>query len=284
MDCPRCHGTVTESAISCSVCGFAANGRSLQTWSNLSFLLAEMADWQIPSIHLSPLRRKYTQLLKASEIELGLRLPPPSVGETLTLREQLSLLTALQQALLSWSANGWLEAATTQARQAQLAQEKQAIEERLEEAPLHMLPTSGPKYTLRCLAEQQAVRQLAQDLYEAELLSELGWVRISAELKAAIEALEIEAGLRPAVPRPAKQTDRRRHRNGCRGRRTRQAKTVATAVFDMGSGVGKFALRAHAASPVVFGRDFAAGFGRVVGGVELGCVPAVGADWLFWAV
>ncbi|MBE2221882.1 MAG: hypothetical protein IAF02_10095 [Anaerolineae bacterium] len=202
MDCPRCHHAVVESAISCSVCGFAGNGRSLQIWSNLTYLLAEMASWDIPASHLNPLRQKYTRLLKANEIELGLRLPPPNDAETWALREQRSQLAALQQALLSWQVRGWLDDDVVEIQRLELSAEIQAIDERLEDAPPGLLPTSSPKYVLRRLAEQQAVLHLAHALYQAHLLSEMGWVRISAELNAAIEALEIEAGLRSDVSRP----------------------------------------------------------------------------------
>jgi hypothetical protein len=88
MDCPRCHAAVAETAISCSACGFSGNGRSLQHWSNLTYLLAEMVHWSIPEIYLSPLRQKYTQQLKSSEIELGLRQPPPDAAEAHDLRVQ----------------------------------------------------------------------------------------------------------------------------------------------------------------------------------------------------
>jgi len=161
-----------------------------------------MSNWDIPTVHLAPLRQKYTQLLKASEIELGLRQPPPSATETLVLREQLSRVLLLQQALTRWSTKGWLAKSAAEAKQAQFAQEKQAIDERLEDAPLYMLPLRGPKYSVRCLAEQKAVLRLAQTLFNAGQLSKMGWARISAEQQAKIEALEIEAGLRPARPRP----------------------------------------------------------------------------------
>lgn len=202
MDCPRCYESVSESAISCAVCGFAANGRSLQKWSNLTYLLAELAEWHLPETDLAPLRQKYTRLLKASEIELGLRPPPPDALAARGLQEERSRLTVLQEALRHWASVGWLAENSAAEKQHQFAHDIQAIDERLEDVAAENLPASGPKYALRRLAEQQAVLQLAQDLYQMELLSELGWVRIAAEQKAAIDALEIEAGLRQPVPSP----------------------------------------------------------------------------------
>lgn len=203
MDCPRCHSAVTESAISCPECGFAGNGRSWQQWSNLTYLLAEMAAWDIPAVHLNPLRQKYSDLLKASEIELGLRLPPPDAAEARLLQEERSRLLAWQYALSQWRNKGWLVAVLVDEQTSQLASSLYAIEQRLEDAPLDLLPMSGPKYTLRCLAEQQAVLQTAQALFEAGRISDYGWSRISAAQKATIEALEIEVGLRQPAPRPA---------------------------------------------------------------------------------
>ena len=202
MDCPRCHEPVAESAISCSVCGFAGNGRSLQQWSNLTYLLAEMADWQIPAGYLEPLRQKYSRLLKANEIELGLRPPPPDAAEARLLQEERSRLLAWQNALKHWQSQDWLDAAVAAEQFFQLASKLNAIDERLEDAPLTLLPMSGPKYTLRCLAEQQSVLQMARTLFEAGQISELFWDRISAAQQAVIEALEIEAGLRQPAPRP----------------------------------------------------------------------------------
>ena len=202
MDCPRCHEPLSESAISCAECGFVGNGRSLQQWSNLTYLLAEMAGWEIPAVHLTPLRQKYTSLLKASEIELGLRPPPPDAAETRLLQEERNRLLARQHALRHWQNQGWLDAALADQQRTQLTNSLEAINQRLEDAPIGLLPMSGPKYALRCLAEQQAVLQMAQAFFEAGQISEFAWSRISAEKQATIEALEIEAGLRQPAPRP----------------------------------------------------------------------------------
>ncbi|MFO7683507.1 MAG: hypothetical protein R6X34_26030, partial [Chloroflexota bacterium] len=201
MDCPHCRAAVAETAISCSACGFSGNGRSLQHWSNLTFLLAEMSHWQIPSLYLSPLAQNYSQQLKTLEIELGLRQPPPDAAEAHDLRVRVSRLQTVQQAWVRWMNQGWVASDLAQEKQAQTAREMQAIDQRLEDAPFGTLSTTGPKYTLRRLDEQKHILELAQALYFAGQLSEAGWTRIAAEQQALIETLEIEAGLRraPAV-------------------------------------------------------------------------------------
>ncbi|MCP4361072.1 MAG: hypothetical protein GY796_23945 [Chloroflexi bacterium] len=201
MDCPRCHGSIPELTISCSVCGFAGDGRTLQTWSNLTYLLAEISHWEIPAVYLSPLRRKYTRQLKTIEIELGLRQPPPDPAEVRALREEHGRLTALKKALISWAYRGWLAADTANEKQSQLSAEKQKIDKRLEDAPFEPLPMTGPKYTLRRLAIEQYVLQTAETMYEAGQLSAEGWAQIAAKQQTAIEALEIEAGLRRPLSR-----------------------------------------------------------------------------------
>lgn len=199
MNCPQCHLLVAESTIACSGCGFTANGRSWEKWSNLKFLLAEMAGWNIPDVHLSPLRKQYTQRLKESEIEIGIRQPPPTEAEARILHKQLLREIALQQALQRWIQQGWIVPALAKEPLSQIEQIIEQLNQKLTDAPHVYLPSAGPEYNLHCLAEQKYILQSAQTWHKAGLISDQSWQLIATEQKAKIEALEIKAGLRTAT-------------------------------------------------------------------------------------
>ena len=198
MNCPQCHLLVSDATLSCSGCGFSANGRSVQRWSNLKFLLAEMAGWDIPAVHLLPLRRQYQQQLKENEIEIGLRQPPPTIAETYTLQKELHREITLQEAVRLWVEQGWFNPTLAKEPQAAIEQKIKELKNALQDAPFVRMAASGLKYFVRRIAEKKYVLQRAQAWHEAGLLSDVAWTQIAAELEADIEALEVEAGLRTA--------------------------------------------------------------------------------------
>ena len=198
MNCPQCHLLVSEATISCSACGFTADSRALQTWSNLKFLLAEMAGWDIPAPHLLPLRRKYQRQLKENEIRIGLRQAPPTVAEAYTLLKQYHREIALQEAVRTWIEQGWFNPAMAKEPQAAIEQKIKDLNKALEDAPFVRVATSGLKYDARRISEHKYILQKAEAWHEAGLISDVAWAQIVADLQAKIEALEVKTGLRTA--------------------------------------------------------------------------------------
>jgi hypothetical protein len=201
MDCPKCHSPALTTAVSCPDCGFTANGRSLLRLSNLIFLLDEMAGWDVPAVYLDPLRRTYTAQLTASEIELGLRQPPPDAAEAQTLRQRRAQLLALHAALAHWAEMDWLAPPIAAQMQEQISRETAVIHQRLQDAPPAGSQTAVD-FALRKLAEDHAILEAAQELHAAGHLSASGLEMIAARQQTAIQQAEIQAGLRPPQPLP----------------------------------------------------------------------------------
>ncbi len=199
MDCPKCHSAEFSTAVSCPHCGFTANGRSLLHFANLTFLLDEMAGWDVPAPYLNPLRQTYTNRLKSCEIELGLRQPPPDADAAQTMRQRRAELHALDAALAHWSEMGWLAQPIAAQMRQEIDWETAVITQRLEDAPPPGSQTAVD-YALRKLAEERAILQAANDLATAGHLSAAGLETITAAQEAAIQQAEIRAGLRPPLP------------------------------------------------------------------------------------
>jgi len=204
MNCPKCQSAEFSTAVSCPDCGFTANGRSLIHFANLTFILAEMADWDIPADYLNPLRQTYGDRLKSCEIDLGLRLPPPDAAEVLALNQRRAQLLVLVAALARWAAQDWLALSIADQMRNQIYGEVVLIDQRLADAPPVSRSQSTEEYALKRLAEEHAILEGAQELHAAGHISTSSLEIISAEQQVAIEQAEIRAGLRP--PQPISQT------------------------------------------------------------------------------
>ncbi|MBK8935151.1 MAG: hypothetical protein IPM76_23120 [Chloroflexi bacterium] len=177
--------------------------RSLIHFANLTFVLAEMVDWDIPAAYINPLRQSYTDRLKTCEIDLGLRLPPPDAAEALALyqhRAQIRLgcrVGPLGCARL-------LSHNHCRSMRDQISGEVVLIDQLLADAPPVWPSQTAQEYALRRLAEEHAILEAAQELHTAGHLSASSLEIIAAEQQAVIEQAEIRAGLRP--PEPISQT------------------------------------------------------------------------------
>ncbi|MCB8982310.1 MAG: hypothetical protein H6659_00635 [Ardenticatenaceae bacterium] len=199
MDCPKCQSSELDTAVSCPQCGYTAHGRSLLQLANLTFLLQEMAGWDVPAVYLEPLQQTYAGRLKTSEIELGLRQPPPDAAEAQILRQRRAQLHVLYVALAHWREMGWLAPLVAAQMREEINRETAVITQRLEDAPPPGSQTAVD-YALRKLAEERAILQAAQELNAAGHLSAAGLEAITRAQEAAIEQAEIRAGLRPPQP------------------------------------------------------------------------------------
>ena len=204
MDCPKCHSAEFSTAVSCPDCGFSADGRSLIHFANLTFVLAEMVDWDIPAAYINPLRQSYTDRLKTCEIDLGLRLPPPDAAEALALYQHRAQILALDAALVRWAAQDCLATTIVDQMRDQISGEVVLIDQLLADAPPVWPSQTAQEYALRRLAEEHAILEAAQELHTAGHLSASSLEIIAAERQVVIEQAEIRAGLRP--PEPISQT------------------------------------------------------------------------------
>lgn len=200
MICPRCRSSDFDLMGVCHTCHFNGNGRALERLANLTFLLEESAQWvEISPTVLEQLQNRYRKQRRELEVELGLRQPPPDVVEAHALRAEQERLQMLLTAVTDWKREGWLAPVAMDRITADIQQQLASIEDRLLDAP----PTSDSLFRLkRILRQWEQKRFLAETverLHQSGDLTTIGYDILLTQLKADIEALEIKAGLRPAI-------------------------------------------------------------------------------------
>ncbi|MGB0385836.1 MAG: hypothetical protein ACPGWR_13530 [Ardenticatenaceae bacterium] len=204
MLCPKCDYKNFEIGVPCAQCEFRGDVDLLLRLSHLDFLLDEFGSWP-PLIEKGLLEGRYERQLREVEVDLGLREPPPSVEEAVALREQLSDLVVLREALKGWVREGWLLPSVGRGLHDEVAGRREALERRLVDAPptpARLLPLS----LLEQIAQKRFLIESLEGWYREERIIQVAFEALRAQLVPEMEALEIEAGLRQA-PEPQQILD-----------------------------------------------------------------------------
>ena len=201
MQCPNCKQVEIIPEIPCSNCDFQASAEALQQLDNLTYLLEQIANWHfVPIRYRATLSDQYQAQYQQLEIELGLRIPPPTFAEAEALRAETQQYSTALEALLQWEENGWLTSTQVEELQAKYTQRQQQIRLRLKSAPISPQPSE----------KEQVEQKIAGKLFLVELLNQLGdagTITPTAQ-EAALTQLETEIHhLSPPPPEPQIQPE-----------------------------------------------------------------------------
>ena len=207
MRCPRCESNQYLTGSPCPNCQFSGDAQALERLSNLKFLLSESFGWQqLPASFLKTVQDDYGRQLRQTEVELGLRQPPPkTVEEVQALRQQQKIHQRFIERVTIWVENKWVPDHLLTTILTPHRDSIQAIEEQLIDAP------PQPVYDKQALKRQdlEITRQLlaeARQLWLKNRLTKEGLDLIKSKYEMNIASLEADLGIRPLPsPKPAKE-------------------------------------------------------------------------------
>lgn len=207
MRCPQCGGSELQLTAVCTACG--ANEAQWVQLAHIEFLLTELKKWDVPDNWLEPIRKQYKAAQRETEIQLGLRQPPPSEAEIAQLRLELRKQRALVMAMPRWEVDSAVSGLLLEAARQQI----QAIQTRLADASADRvsIPLSKEQKLQAELAEKRFLLEVLEQLHQKEHLAKTEFDAVATPLTAVLYDLEVAAGIIPppkpvATPLPELET------------------------------------------------------------------------------
>lgn len=203
MHCPNCHSTEFELCAPCPHCHFAADARTLERWSNLTFLLGEVPTWSALSLLArEELHKRYEKQRRQVEIELGVRQPLTAV-QAAELRAQIASWQAVITAVAKWQRSGWISNTTAEQTTLNAHSQIGPLREQLLVAPPASPPANSRATARQQLAQKQHIQEVATHLFNFNLMYAYGYRALCRRLAEEMDELAIEAGLAVAPSTPS---------------------------------------------------------------------------------
>ncbi|MCL4265730.1 MAG: hypothetical protein KJ069_21130 [Anaerolineae bacterium] len=201
MHCPKCNSTDFDICAPCAHCDFTGDAQVLVRFSNLTFLLDEMATWSHLSVAVRGLQERYEKERRRVEVELGLREPLTAVAAA-ELTAKIASWRVVITAVAQWQRSGWINKTTAEQTILNAHSQVGALQEQLIDAPPTPPPINSQAAARQQLAQKQHVQKIADHLFNLNLMPAYAYRVIERQLAAEMEALAIEAGLvaRPKTP------------------------------------------------------------------------------------